>query len=261
MKLHRIQGILLRQFYIFRRSLDKMADAFYWPVIDLILWGLTARYFDTVIGGGSSMVFAIVSGIIFWLIVWRAQYEITVGVLDELWTKNMINLFGTPLQFKEWFSGLMLLSLGKSFVTFTFALFLAMVFYKANLLSYGWYLLPFLLLLFMTAWWMAFLVSGVILRYGTKVQALCWTTIFIIAPFAAIYYPVSILPGWAQPISYLLPITYVFENGRSWASSGVVDISSLLKGFGLNILYLVLSLWYLKNSLTAILKKGLMKVH
>jgi uncharacterized membrane protein len=53
----------------------------------------------------------------------------------------------------------------------------------------------------------------------------------------------------------------VFENGRSWASSGVVDISSLLKGFGLNILYLVLSLWYLKNSLTAILKKGLMKVH
>lgn len=240
MKLHRIQGILLRQFYIFRRSLDKMADAFYWPVIDLILWGLTARYFDTVIGGGSSMVF-IVSGIIFWLIVWRAQYEITVGVLDELWTKNMINLFGTPLQFKEWFSGLMLLSLGKKVLS------------PSPLRSslQWWYSIRQIFSLmvgifspffssFMTAWWMAFLVSGVILRYGTKVQALCWTTIFIIAPFAAIYYPVSILPGWAQPISYLLPITYVFENGRSWASSGVVDISSLLKGFGLNILYLVL---------------------
>ncbi|PIX73911.1 ABC transporter, partial [Candidatus Roizmanbacteria bacterium CG_4_10_14_3_um_filter_33_21] len=45
MRIHRIYAVILRFMYLFRRSYDRISDAFYWPTIDLMLWGLTSVYF------------------------------------------------------------------------------------------------------------------------------------------------------------------------------------------------------------------------
>ena len=39
------------------------------------------------------VVMIIISGILLWIIVWRGQYEITVNLLEDLWDKNLINIF------------------------------------------------------------------------------------------------------------------------------------------------------------------------
>ena len=96
MKLHRIWAMVLRNLYAFKHSYDKLSDAFYWPTLDLFLWGLTSAFIQKSTPDLPNILLIIVSGIVFWIIFWRAQYEITIGVLDELWNKNLVNIFITP---------------------------------------------------------------------------------------------------------------------------------------------------------------------
>lgn len=261
MKLHRIYGIGLKLWYMFIRRWDRMSDAFYWPAIDLLIWGLTSTYLRRYTPANMNVVVMIVSGIILWLVTWRAQYEITVNLLDDLWNKNLINLFVSPLKFSEWLVSFILFGIVKGIISLSFACALAYALYKVNIFTYGFYLLPFGVLLTMVGWWVGFFVAGLILRYGTRVQTLAWSMVAVISPFSGIYYPISILPPWAQKIASILPSSYIFEGAREVLSKGHVDPNKLFISFILNCLYLVLAIIFLKRSFRSVLNKGLVKVY
>jgi len=261
MKLHRIYAIVLRFMYLFRHSLDRLSDAFYWPTLDLLVWGITSSYFRSYLPQTSQIVLIILGGILLWIIVWRGQYEITVSILEDLWNRNLVNIFVSPLKFSEWIVSLVTLGVIKAIMSFSFGLLVAFVLYKIKIFSYGFYLIPLSLLLIMTGWWMGFFIAGLILRYGTKIQALAWTAPWIIAPLSAIYYPVSSLPEWAQTIALLIPTSYVFEEAREVIEEGTLDPNKLYISFLLNAIYIVLSLIFLKKSFNKVLKIGLVKVY
>jgi len=261
MRLHRIYAIILRHIYLFRHSINRFSDAFYWPMMDLLLWGLTITYVKSISQSPNNVVLVVVSGILLWLIVWRGQYEITVNILEELWSKNLINLFVSPLKFSEWVISLVILGIIKASASVLFATVVAFLLYKVGLFVYGWYLIPFFLLLFMTGWWVGFIVAGLILRYGTKVEQFAWSAIYIIAPFSAIYYPLSILPGWAKTISLFIPTSYVFEGAREIVTTGSLDPNKLLISFVLNLVCLLLSILFLIRSFSKVLKRGLIKTY
>jgi len=259
MKFHRIYGVILRFLFLFRHSLDRLSDAFYWPTIDLLLWGLTSTFVKTYINN-SGFIIMVVTGILLWLIVWRAQYEITVNILEDLWNDNFINLFVSPLSFNEWTSAFVVIGVVKGLVSVTFASGVAYLLYRVNFLSYGLYLIPFLFLLFMTGWAVGYFVAGLIVRYGTKVQMLAWSVVAVLSPFSGIYYPISILPHWAQQVSKIIPTSYIFEGARSVASTGSVDPKNIFTSFALSCLYLILALWFLRRSFLSILRKGLVSL-
>lgn len=260
MKIHRIYGIVLRYMYLFRHSLDRLSDAFYWPAIDLFVWGITSVYFRSFIKGSTPFILIIVSGILFWLILWRGQYEIGVNLLEDLWNKNLINIFVSPLKFWEWILSFIILGIIKAAVSFPFAMFIAYLLYKVQIFFYGFYFIPFIILLLMTGWWVGFLTAGFVLRFGTKVQTLAWTLAGLIAPFSAIYYPLSALPVWAQKIAMFLPTSYVFEAAREVIFKGTLDPQKIYISFALNLIYLLASLLFLRKSFERVLEKGLVKV-
>jgi ABC-2 type transport system permease protein len=230
-------------------------------MMDLLLWGLTISYVKSISRSPDNVVLVVVSGILLWLIVWRGQYEITVNILEELWSKNLINLFVSPLKFSEWVISLVILGIIKASASVVFATTVAFLLYKVGLFVYGWYLIPFFLLLFMTGWWVGFIVAGLILRYGTKVEQFAWSAIYIIAPFSAIYYPLSILPGWAKTISLFIPTSYVFEGAREIVATGSLDTNKLLMSFVLNLVCLLLSILFLIRSFSKVLSRGLVKTY
>lgn len=260
MKAHRIYAIILRNVYFFRHSLDRWTDAFWWPTIDIVTWGLTSAYFQTHAHVFPPIVWYILSGIVLWIVVYRSQYEINVGFLDDIWNKNVINIFVSPLTFREWAFSFILIGIIKVSATFIFSAFLAFVLYKLNIFLYGFYLIPFLILLLLTGIWVSFFVSGLILRYGTRVQSLAWTLLVILLPFSAVYYPVAILPHWAQVIAEIVPTSYVFEGMREVLAHGVLDWSKLMISFILNCIYLIGMGIFLKRSFNSMLQKGLTKV-
>lgn len=261
MKLHRIQGLLLRYLFQFRRSYDSLTDAFYWPALDILLWGLTSRFFQESSNNSVNFLLVMLSGIIFWIIFWRAQYEITMGFLYELWNKNLINLFVSPLKFSEWVSAWILMGIFKGALSFGFAGLLALLLYQTNIFRYGFYMLPFIFILATSAWWIGFIITGFLMRYGVRIQTVAWSIPWLFAPFAAIYYPVSILPEWAQYISKALPMSYVFEGMREVMNTGTLNWDFIVIAMALNLIYLPLSILFMRASFKHVLRTGVTKIY
>lgn len=261
MKLHRLYAVLLRQLYATRRSLDRLTDIFYWPTIDLAVWGLTSAYFQKIIGGENNLLVTIISGLILWIILYMASNSIAITILADLWDRNLMNVLVSPLSWTEWMAGNILLSLIKVLASFVFTLLLTLVLYKVSLFGTMLHLLPHIALLILTSWWIAFIIIGSILRFGTRIQTLAWALVAVVSPFSAIYYPLSSLPRFAQYIALTIPSSYIFESTREVIAMGYYDPAKLGICLALNLVYLILSLIYLKTSIDVARNRGLASLY
>ncbi|MDQ3009019.1 MAG: ABC transporter permease [bacterium] len=251
---HHIQAVCLRHIYPLKRDFDLLSDMLYWPMIDVVLWGITSRW----LGDGSAGVMAtILTGLILWNVIWRSQSEISRNLIDEIWNNNLVNLFSTPLTLLEWVTGVLLLSVGKTMATLAVLTPIILLLYSVNILNIGWWLIPFFIGTIMTGWWVGFVSSGIVIRWGPKVQTVVWSLPGILLPFSVVYFPLANLPSFLQPISYLLPTTYIFESMRSVLSTGTVDLRYLAISFFLNIVYLALAIWWFGRSFKYSLTLGL----
>lgn len=261
MNLRRIFAIVLRYLFLFRHSFDRLSDAFYWPTIDLAVWGLTGAYLQHLQHMNTyPIIVMIVSGIVFWYILWRAQYEMTINLLEDLWDRNLINTFVAPLKFSEWISSFVVLGIIKAFISLLFTTLVAYILYQVKIFAFGFYIIPFFFLLMMTGWAVGLIVVGLILRYGTRIQTLAWAMVAIISPFSAVYYPVSSLPVWAQKIAMFIPSSYIFEGIRQVISGHVLDPQKLLFSFILNVFYLTLAIIFVKKSFKVLVQKGFINI-
>lgn len=260
MNFKRVLAVIVRHLYNFKHSLNRMSDGFYWPAIDIVLWGLTSQYIQKAGGEVSNIVLILLSALIFWQIIWRGQYEITVNLLEEFWNKNLVNLFSTPLRTSEWITALLLLGIVKLMLTISFAMLLTFLLYSINLFAFGWLLIPFFASLLMVGWWVGLFVAGLIIRFGQSIETFAWSGVFLLAPFSAIYYPVSSLPSWARIISQAIPSSYIFEGMRESIQTGTVPVQKLGISFFLNIIYLVLSILFFNYSFKKSLEKGLARL-
>lgn len=261
MKIHRIYAILLRHTYNMKRSYDRLTDSFYWITLDLLIWGVTGIYFQRFAPDSQNVVFMLISGVILWNITYRAQIDLNMSILEEMWNKNLINLFVSPLTFTEWTLGSVILGVLKSVITLVFGGLVAYFLYGVGIYKLSYHLPVFLLLLLFTGWWLGLFISGIILRFGSKVQTLAWTLVWLLSPFSAIYYPLSILPNWVQKVSMFVPTSYVFEQSRNLLLNGTVDYSQLGISLLLNIVYLAAGIYFIRASFKKVLEKGLVKVY
>lgn len=240
---NRVIAIILRDFINLRHSLDRLSDMFYWPMMDLFLWGLTGLYFAQ-LNKNYNSVEIILTGVVFWLIVWRAQYEININLLSELWDKNLVNIFASPLKIEEWALSAVIFGFLKMLPSFIFISIIAFLLYQYNIFIYGFYLIPIVLSLLLTGWTIGFFVSGFLIRYGERIQTIAWAGSALIAPFSVIYFPLSILPVWAQKVAAFIPTSYIFEGMREILFKGVISYDKLFLSLALNIIYLILSILF-----------------
>lgn len=241
MKWHRIQGVYLRYFYSLRKGLLTLSDLFYWPLVDILLWGLTSVWISSQ-SEVENLPLILMTGLIFWQIAWRGSIDISSNLLQEFWHRNLSNLFSTPLKLSEWIAGLLLLCLSKLFITISFGSLAVYVLYSLNVYTVGWAFLPFAASLLIFGWTLSFLSSSAIIMWGHRIEMLAWMIGYVFAPFSAVFYPVTILPEWAQAISWCLPTTYIFEGMRSLLATGSFPTHYFWISIALNLLYLFLSI-------------------
>ena len=258
----RVFAMLLRHWYSAIRSFDRMVDAFYWVTIDLILWGITAGFMQQHSDSGLNVFSMITSSVILWSVVYRSQMDIGIGLLDELWNKNLINIFGSPLRPREWIASLLVYSVIKSIIAVLFGSVVAYGLYQFPLYStLGWHLIPFFFVLVMSGWWIGLCIVSLLLRYTTKIQASAWTVVWLLAPLSAIYFPISSLPTWAQALSKIIPASYVFEEMRKVIQNGPINWMNLVYATILNLIYIPISLLLVRLSFKRLLNKGLAKIY
>jgi ABC-2 type transport system permease protein len=76
-------------------------------------------------------------------------------------------------------------------------------------------------------------------RNGMGAESLAWTLVFFLLPLACVYYPVSVLPTWLQPVAWLLPPTYVFEGMRALMFDKVFRADLMLEALAINAVLFV----------------------
>ncbi len=256
---NRVFAMIYRYWLAMKHSYDRLGDMFYWPAMDLFIWGLTGLYIVKLSTNNQNIIIIVLTGLIYWLVIWRSQYEITTNLLQEMWDRNLVNIFASPLKVSEWIVAVMIFGFIKMVVTVSFSGILALILYSYPIFAYGLYTIPIILSLVLTGWTAGFIVAAFIIRFGQKIQTLAWTGVALISPFSVLYYPLNILPDWAQKVAWFIPSSHIFEGMREITFTGRISYDKLYISFGLNILYLFLALWFFNFMFNKTKKIGLDK--
>jgi len=255
----RISGVFLRYFYVACKGLHQLSDLFYWPLVDILIWGLASAWIQSQ-SHVENLPLMLMTALIFWQITWRGSVDISVSLLQEFWHRNLVNLFSTPLKISEWIAGMLLLSFCKLLITISFGAVVVYVLFALNVFTVGWAFLPFAASLIIFGWALSFLSSSLIIYWGHKVEMFAWMIAFIFAPFSAVFYPIEILPYWAQIIAWCLPTTYIFQGMRAIIATGTFPFHYFWISMGLNVIYLLISLAVFSFMFEKTRKKGLARL-
>lgn len=258
MKLYRITALIWRYFYLARRELGKLTEVFYWPVMDVVIWGFVSLYLDKTNKGLPFFASLFLSGMILWNIFNNTSKSISVSLLDDIWSRNLSNLFASPLKPSEFLLATMFLSLIKIFATLLATTLIALLFYSFNLFSIGISLWANFANLVIFGWAIGIITSALILRYGTKVEDFAWSMPWLFTPFAAVWYPVSILPGTLRIIAFILPVSHIFEGMRGAILEKTFLWGEFFWAFSLNLIYVVFATWFFHKMFVSVKEKGLL---
>ena len=244
MSAKRTAAIVLRQLYLFRGSPARILPLFAWVAIDVVLWGFITRYLNSFTASRYNFVPALLGAVLLWDFFTRVMQGVTMAFFEDVWSRNFLNVFATPLLISEYLAGLILSSIWTSTIGLIVMLFLAQGVFGLSFLGYGVLLVPFLLLLFLCGIAIGIFASAAVLRMGPAAEWLIWPIPAMLSPFAGVFYPLSTLPGWMQWIGRALPPSYVFEGIRTIIAGRPVPRFDLLMGASLAVLYLALSCWF-----------------
>jgi ABC-2 type transport system permease protein len=258
MKLHRITALLYRHMCLYKRSFPRVLEIIYWPFVDLVIWGFITLYLQQFKAALPDFVLFFLGALILWDVLFRAQQGITISFLEEIWSRNLMNLFASPLTPGEFLAATMTLSVGKVLVVSCVTVLAALAFYSFNVFVLGLSLIPFVLNLIIAGWCVGVLTTGLIMRYGQEVEVLAWGLVFLFQPISCVFYPMSVLPEWLQAIARLNPAAHVFEGMRTVITAGSFPTSELVWAVGLNAFYLALLIGWFHLMFAACKEKGLL---
>ena len=212
--LSRITSLVLRYWFSLKASPSRIIEMFYLPVIQILIWGI----FTTFMAGNSSW-FAKSAGIflaaiMLWDTFFRCQNSMITSFLEELWTRHLRHLFTSPLHPAEFAAASLAFGIIRTAIGVIPTAIVAALLCNYNILSMGFPLLAFFGNLMLMGWWIGLFLIAALLIFGIEIEGLAWMASTIFAPISAVYYPVSALPSWLQPVALALPSTHVFEGMR-----------------------------------------------
>ena len=257
--INRITALLIRYQNIALGSMPRLISIFYWPTVQILFWGFFTNYFYQINEFNIwSSLNVILSAVVLWDVLFRSQLGLSMSFFEELWSRNLPNLFITPIKDYEIILGLLLISFLRTILGLTPAIFFANYFFNFHLFELGLYLIFFFFNLTLIGWSIGLFVSALVLRYGQSFEELAWAIIFIVLPFSCVYYPLSSLPDIMQSFSSIFPTTMIFEEMRSLIFNSRVEYLNIIKIICINIILLLLSSSFFLYTLNVVRKKGIM---
>jgi ABC-2 type transport system permease protein len=247
-KVHRITALIVRHLYLYRRSLPRIMEIFYWPFLDLVIWGFITLYLARYQSQVPGFVTFFLGALILWDMLFRSQQGITISFLEELWARNLMNLFASPLKPSEFLAATMVMSIFKVTCVSIVMAVCALLFYSYNVLIIGLWLIPFVFNLVITGWVIGVFTTSLIMRLGQEAEVLAWSMVFLFQPISCVFYPMEILPDWLKPVAWANPAAHVFEGMRAVLSSGEAPLTNLAWAMGLNgLLLVVVVAWFYRT--------------
>lgn len=261
MRFSRAAAIVIRQFYLFRRSPARILSLFAWIAIDIVLWGFITRYLNTVASPGFNFVPALLGAVLLWDFFTRVMQGVTMAFFEDVWSRNFLNIFSSPITITEYVAGLVLSSIVTSSAGLVFMLILATVAFGLPYFFYGLTILPFVAVLFLFGIALGIVATAIVMRLGPSAEWFIWPIPALISPFVGVFYPLATLPAWMQGVSRVLPPSYVFEGLRASIKGENIPSGALLFGGSLAIVYIFAASWIFIRTYKYGVRTGLIARH
>ncbi len=212
----RVGAVVRRHWIVLWRGPHRWFEIAFWPVMDAILWGSLGLYMSTAAGTPNATVVGLLLGgiTLFWTLT-VVQMTMSMSVMDETNTRNLLNILTTSVTPGEYLLGVAAFGLMKLTMTMTTITVMTTLIYGFALNSLGWNALPIVLLLIVNGWALGFMILGLILRFGPSAEILTWGLNYVLLSVSGVFFPVSALPGGIGDIVRYLPTGLAFEAMRT----------------------------------------------
>lgn len=234
-------AIVLRQIYLVRDNATRFFQMFIWITVDITLWGFISRYLTGVSGSGLSFIPLFLGAVLLWDFLIQTMQGITMSFFEDVWSRNFLNVFASPLRISEYVSGLVLTGIGRSVLALAVMLVLASLAFGLSLFIYGASLALFLIILILFGIALGIFGISIVLRLGPSAEWFVWPIPALLSPFVGVFYPITTLPTWMQYIGRILPPSYVFAGIRSIVAGGEFSAATLIGGIVLSLVYIVIA--------------------
>ena len=210
----RYLGLSMHYFRSMKRNPARLIEIIVWPSFELVLFSLLAISVNASQTSFVSAGITILAGVIFWNFTARVVQEIIAQLLDDAFSKNLQNIFITPISLTEFVCGLFTASLIKlclSLVIMTaiLALFAPMFFQVASPA-----LFPLIIQLPLLGLLLSLPALSLVFIFGERASFSGWILSTVAQVFSCVFYERSVLPPVLYELSYLSPASYIFESIR-----------------------------------------------
>jgi ABC-2 type transport system permease protein len=250
--------VVLRQAYLLRGSPARAVPLFAWVAIDIVLWGFLTRWLNAVAAAPLDFVPVLLGAVLLWDFFGRVMQGVAMAFLEDVWSRNFLNVFATPLTVPEYVTGLVASSIATSAVGLAAMVALATAAFGLSLAAAGPALAAFLAVLLLFGIALGIAATALVLRLGPAAEWLVWPIPAVLSPFAGVFYPVSTLPGWMRGIATALPPSHVFEGLRAVLAGAPPPWAALAWGAALAALYVAAAAWLFGAVYRGAVRSGLL---
>jgi ABC-2 type transport system permease protein len=253
----RVTAVVRRHSYGMLNSPTRLVVFAFWPLLDLLLWGLITTFLRQ---AGTELPIAasfFLGAILLWDLVFRTKNSIALCLLEENYSRNVITVMASPITPAEYLGGAVAFGLAKALVTFAVMSVLAWVLFAFGVLQIGPMLGVYATILIVFGIALSLVVMGCVFRLGYAADELTWVLAAVMMPFAAVFYPVAALPGWAQAVAMFMPPSHVFELMRADLAGRGAAWGNLWAAVTLDLVYLAAAFAFARAMFAAFLRRGL----
>ena len=254
----RVRALLRRHAYLLLKSWPRIVSMTYYPTVTMVLWALLTVYLAPTNNFLQSAPGFFIGAVLLWDVLFRGQLGVSLTFVEELYSRNLGNLFVSPLRFHEWIAGQLAMSVLRTAIGVGGACLFAFVLFHYSIFSLGFPLIAFFVNLLVFGWAIGLAVSAMILRWGLGAEELAWAAIFLVAPVSGVYYPIAVLPAPFQAIAWLLPSAYVFEGMRAVLLEHVFKYNLFFPAVALNVVYIAVGVWLFRAALGYARRHGML---
>lgn len=222
------------------------------PLVDGLLFGSIGVAY----GDGEGPVRLLVTGIMLFHLIWQLTLAGSLGLLEEVWSRNLMNLIATPLTEREFMGSLGVVGLLRTVVSVSVIAVVGLAFYAVAPDAAGWVLVPAAAVLLLFGWAVTTMVIALTLQYGDSAEVFSWGTLVLLMPLSGFFYPVESLPPALAALAQIVPLTYVFDAVRQGLETSTIAWGQLGIAAAGTLVLLALASWFLARQLRRFREEG-----
>ena len=235
---NRIVALIERHAYLMLKSWPRIVSMMYYPTVTMVMWGFVTVYLRPTNNFLTDAPGLFIGAVLLWDVLFRGQLGVSLTFFEEMYSRNLGNLFVSPLRAWELIAGQLSMSMLRTVIGIGGACAFAWLLFHYSIFTLGIPLIAFFVNLIVCGWAIGLAVSGLVLRWGLGAEELAWAAVFLIAPVSGVYYPIGVLPAWLQGIAHGIPTSYVFEGMRAVLLEHVFRTDLFVEALMLNAVYL-----------------------